>query len=436
MRIAINKNKTYSWVVLTGLSILLASFLFFPIADLLAQEDIADSETTESQSTEDDVADNSNGSILIDLNDEIDAKRDQLEDLKKKTDIYEDSIKTKQQESITLNNQMALIDLQVVQTETDIERIRVEIEGLNLELEKLGIEIDLKLDELNYNEEVLAEFLRLIYRYDQQTYLEIFMSNGSFSDFFDNLRYTHELQGNVENALVETKLAKADLDSKQASTEEKKDDLSLLTDKLSGSITDLNSQKDYKGVLLDDTKESEETFQALLEEARREQEAAQAEIGTLEKKAREKLLEEGVDLDIEATLMWPIAPFRGISAYFHDPTYPYRKYFEHPAIDIPSPQGTPIRAADNGYIVRAKNAGLGYSFIMIVHTDTISTVYGHISRIDVAEDEFVVRGQQIGLVGGLPGTPGAGRLTTGSHLHFEVRSGGIPVNPLDYLPAI
>lgn len=182
------------------------------------------------------------------------------------------------------------------------------------------------------------------------------------------------------------------------------------------------------------TRLSERKFQGLIAQIKDEQEQANAEIVSLEKEIRTSLARAQLlqSLGGDEMFLWSIGS-RTITATFHDPDYPYRYLFEHPAIDIATPQGTAVKATKSGYVGRAKDAGLGYSYIMLIHDDGYSSVYGHVSKINVQEDAFVVQGQTIGFSGGAPGTPGAGKLSTGSHLHFEIRKNGIPINPLDYL---
>jgi murein DD-endopeptidase MepM/ murein hydrolase activator NlpD len=98
----------------------------------------------------------------------------------------------------------------------------------------------------------------------------------------------------------------------------------------------------------------------------------------------------------------------------------------HTGIDMPSPGGTPIHAAGSGLIVYSGwKKGYGYC-IIIDHGGNLATLYGHCSVLLVSVGETVSRGQVIAKVG----TTG---LSTGNHLHFEVRVNGVPVNPVPYI---
>jgi hypothetical protein len=81
-----------------------------------------------------------------------------------------------------------------------------------------------------------------------------------------------------------------------------------------------------------------------------------------------------------------------------------------------------------------RDNGYGYSYLILAHAGGFMTVYGHVSEFRVAEGEKVFAGQIVALSGATPGTKGAGLMTTGAHLHFEVLKGGKYVDPLDYLP--
>jgi murein DD-endopeptidase MepM/ murein hydrolase activator NlpD len=134
------------------------------------------------------------------------------------------------------------------------------------------------------------------------------------------------------------------------------------------------------------------------------------------------------------SLDWPVDPELGISAHFHDDGYKKRFGFDHGAIDIPVEQGSVVYAAADGIVAKVSDNGMGFSSLSVDHGGGIATLYGHVSEFLVKEGERVRAGQPIVLSGGQPGTRGAGRVTTGPHLHFEVFVDGKKVDPLRYLP--
>lgn len=374
---------------------------------------------------------------VTEINNQIQAKQQRIDELKKQIEQYQKAIAQKQGDAATLKQQIAVLDDKVAQAELDIQTNELKLNTTTLQIQSVTLDIAAKERDIINKKTTIAETLRQLNREDQRSLLEIAVLNTSLGEFFEQVNYLETLQRNLQDNINNLQTLKTELEHRQQDLANLRSQLVKTKEDLSTSKSLLAVQQQTKQDLLKQTKLSESKFQSLLYQAVQEQEQANRDIKNLEDEVRKKLKSTGsgsLDQFGNTVLIWPVTAKKGISTYFYDPTYIFRKYFEHPAIDIPTPQGTPIKAAASGYVARAKDAGLGYSYIMLVHNGGFSTVYGHVSRIDVQEDTFVNKGQIIGATGGLPGTRGAGRLTTGPHLHFEVRSNGIPVNPLDYLP--
>lgn len=370
-----------------------------------------------------------------DINKQIEASRDRIKKMQEQQEIYSRAIAQKQKEKASLNNQLAILENRLAKAALDIDNAQTEINRTNLEIEKINLEIKDKDRQILRQKEQIASVLKLMQKQDDQSALEILLLNDTLNEFISQAKYLEDINKKISQTLETLKQYKIDLAEKQKNLIEAKRELAKLKLNLESKKVNLASEQQIKIYVLDQTKSSEKEYQRLLKLARQEQELAEADIVNLEKIVRARISKlSGKTLEFnDAGFIWPVAK-NTITAYFHDPDYPFRYIFEHPAIDIRAGQGTTIRAAASGYVAIAKDAGRGYSYIMIVHGDGLATVYGHVSKIYVQSDEYVVQGQTIGLTGGTPGTNGAGRMTTGPHLHFEVRLGGVPVDPLEYLP--
>ena len=105
----------------------------------------------------------------------------------------------------------------------------------------------------------------------------------------------------------------------------------------------------------------------------------------------------------------------------------YLGYPGHRGIDFPSPQGTPVMAAEAGTVTTVLYSNKSYgNRVIIDHGNGISTLYGHNSTISVSLGQRVSKGQTIAGVGS------TGR-STGNHVHFEIRINGKPINPTSYV---
>ncbi|BFI96319.1 MAG: peptidoglycan DD-metalloendopeptidase family protein [Rhodanobacter sp.] len=99
-----------------------------------------------------------------------------------------------------------------------------------------------------------------------------------------------------------------------------------------------------------------------------------------------------------------------------------------PGIEIAGKAGEPVRAAADGVVVYSGNGLVGYGELVIIkHSDSLLSAYGHNSKRLVTEGQRVTAGQVIAQMG----SSGASRVELG----FQIRKDGNPVDPLDYLPA-
>lgn len=379
---------------------------------------------------------------IKELNKEITEKNQSIKSLEGRADEYNKLILEQQSKKQTLENELSLIENRIKKTEINIERKTVEIDKTNLTIRETDLLIGQKQGEIDVQRAQLAALLHEIYRQDQRGQLEILLMNDNISQFFSYLKRLEDVQANLHSTLSSVKASKRELEVYQHGLEQDKATLQSLLLELEIEKEKLGDEKTAKVALIDETESSEQEFQRRLSEIRYQQRVANDEILALQEEIKEKLRQAQLNNPSfvlnPGSLIWPV-PNQGIVTYFHDPTYPYRHIVgEHSGLDMrtlingfPS-MGLPIKAVASGVVVKViRNGRFTGNAIFVSHGDLMS-VYLHLSSVYVEQDDFVNVGAVIGRSGGAPGDPGAG-LSSGPHLHFEVRKEGIPVDPCNYL---
>lgn len=309
--------------------------------------------------------------------------------------------------------------------ERDIDTTKADIEATKLDIIKAKAEV---------NAQYATMKLRIKYMYEngESSYLDMILGSENMGELLTRAEYLSQITAYDRAQLEKLKVAKEQLDAREASLVAKEAELEAL-------LVETQEEQKATEVLIVAKKESMSGFDSQISEqeaAEKElqaelkaQKAIVAELEEIERKRKEEALKNQLNLTYDGGKMtWPLPGYSRISSYFGYRSNPFggsgREY--HNGVDLPAPRGTKIVAAYDGQVAWSYYSNSAGNWVGIDHGNEIYTVYMHMSKRLVSEGDTVKKGDVIGLVG----TTGR---STGNHLHFGIRKNGSYVDPLKWV---
>lgn len=305
-----------------------------------------------------------------------------------------------------------------------LEQVTEELSQTEADLARAGVE-----RETQY--EVFKERMRVMYMNGSVGYLEVLFSANDFSDFLSRMDYINliaEYDKGVLDRLeaIETEIAenlelverqKREIEALKSQKEKQQAELEIALEAKLALVKRLSNDEALYAQTIEDQKREDREVEALIKRKQEEAKKAAEEAA----RAKQQVVYTG------GVVAWPLSGYSYISSGYGPRTSPINGKSEfHTGIDIPAPTSTAISAAEGGTVIYSGSKG-GYGLCVIVdHGNGMSTLYAHCSKLLVSEGDKVTRGQTIAKVGSTGNS-------TGPHLHFEVRIGGVHKNPTNYL---
>ena len=297
------------------------------------------------------------------------------------------------------------------QLEAEIEELRASIASKQAEIAEV---------KATYEERVAALSARVdaAYRAGDWVYLDWLLTSSDISDLLERTAFVQQLIRQDEAIADELELMRQDLEKAERDLNGNLDSVTAKRAQVAAEESRQRSAQSQKQALLAETKENVARLQAIAAAEERESARIASEL-------RGKGWSRGSG-KYAGKLAWPCPGYESVGSRFGMRYHPILHYTRmHSGIDVSAPSGAALVAAGSGRVQSAGSRGGYGNCVIIDHGDGLATVYAHMSSISVREGQGVARGDRIGAVGSTG-------LSTGPHLHFEVRVNGNAVNPLDY----
>jgi len=364
------------------------------------------------------------------LGGKIDRKKDQIAWRKGRERVLSSDVSGFTRKINALQGDITVLQTKQVRLTASLERKRAELARIQEDLRRERLRLQRLRARLAEARTALSKRLVELYKADQPDLVTVVLESNGFADLLERTEFMQRVShqdARIINIVVKAK-AEATATAKRLDKLEKR--AQVVADQIEDEVNQVDAVKNQlvdrrgryqdargdKAALLAKTRGDRHDLEGDL----RALEAEQAKVlAALRASATSTSAAAGPVRQGSGQLNWPLNA--AISSGFGT-----RWGRLHAGIDMPVPEGTPIHAADGGRVAIAGWMGGYGNYTCIQHTGSLSTCYGHQSRIAVSVGQSVSQGQVIGYSGNTGHS-------TGPHLHFEVRVGGSPVDPMGYL---
>jgi murein DD-endopeptidase MepM/ murein hydrolase activator NlpD len=349
--------------------------------------------------------------------DELSDQQSTLDQINQQLEQQQSNLNQAANSAKTIMGQVQGIEQQVASTQNDLQTLDDKITFLQNNITVTDKQIKTLQNNLDKQTQLLGDRLVVIYEQGDSSYLQVLLGATDLNDFITRYELLKTIIDQDRDLIDTINANKKDLDNKMADLEVQKSQLEVDQASQAAKQAALNTQLNEQKAFLDSVEKDKDKYAQEVAELKQASDEAQAVIQQLEGKGGGAHIGTG-------TFTWPTPGYTTITEAFGWRIHPILKVRSfHTGVDIGAPYGARIVAADGGAVIYAGWLGAYGNAIIIDHGGGMSTLYGHQSQLLVGVGDVVFKGQQIGKAGSTG-------LSTGPHLHFEIRQNGTAVNPL------
>lgn len=351
---------------------------------------------------------------------EIDDRQQELKDLQARIQDLKKQIDSAKRTEQSVSAEIRRLGEQLELSTRELDYIQAQISYVGDQIQSTQEEISATEQRLAAQKEAFDARLVSMYKAGRISYVDILFTSGSLSEFMSRLHYLKQIAVQ-DNSLIDEYTA-----NRAALVAQEQDLQSKMAE-----YQDLAVAEQDKRAEVVSRSQDRERYLANVQANRQQLEQAEDEMDRQSKELEKVILElqrKGQKPQAhKLSMMWPVSG-GWITSYYGNRLHPILGYYRwHSGIDYAADSGAPIKAMEDGTVLLAGWNGDYGNCVILDHGGGVSSLYGHASKVLVKVGQDVVKGQTIALVG----TTG---LSTGPHLHFEVRVDGATQDPLKWLP--